>query len=206
LDGVAQSIDLVFRGRCGGRQRRVWRGFDYAELWWVARDWPGWVRDGSLSGALLGYLVWLLRAPSRRTSRTASALLAINGAAWAAFLLFAPPLTAQEWSGVVQRRAVRDTSTGLELISHAPVIVAGRWHSAYPGVSDKMLAIMAEPAILVATHYIVPSKSAGEPAMERESYLIAEVAGLLSSTWWLAFGNTATSFVTYLRRHRPGRI
>jgi hypothetical protein len=139
-------------------------------------------------------------------SRAASALLATTGAAWAAFLLFAPPLTAQEWNDVVQRRALRDTSTGIDLISHEPVIVAGRWHSGYPGVSDKMLAIMADPAILVATQYIVPSRYAGEPAMERESYLIAAIAGLLSSAWWLAFGNAATSFVTYLRRHRPRRI
>ena len=72
--------------------------------------------------------------------------------------------------------------------------------------TDKILAIMADPAILVATHYVVPSQYAGEPAMERESYLIAAVAGLLSSAWWLAFGNAATSFAAYLRRHRPGRI
>jgi hypothetical protein len=52
----------------------------------------------------------------------------------------------------------------------------------------------------------MPSKYAGEPAMERESYVIAAVAGLLSSAWWLAFGNAATSFGTHLGRHRPRRI
>jgi hypothetical protein len=44
------------------------------------------------------------------------------------------------------------------------------------------------------------------PRWKRKSYLIAAVARLLSSAWWLAFGNAATSLVAYLRRHRPGRI
>ena len=87
--------------------------------------------EGAIAGALIAHLVWVLTDVRARLRRSAAIAVAANVLVWILFLIVTPPLTASEFDAIQAERNRRDADSGLDLMTHEPVIVAGRMLSSY---------------------------------------------------------------------------
>jgi hypothetical protein len=146
----------------------------------------------AVAGALVGEMAWLLADPRRRLSRLAIVLAALSWAAWLAFLCFAEPF-------VPLRLEVG------ELVHDAPIAVANRTVGTYGSVNaaDRLLGLAAGPAVF----YMKDTVLLAWPSVDdvAASYVVAGLACVLSSAWWLAFGNAVTAFRHRRRERRAAR-
>jgi hypothetical protein len=169
--------------------------------------WENWQSPwiaGATGGALIGHLLWVIAKPQRRISRAAVVCTLANVLVWLLFLTVTPPLDSAEFSRVERERVQRDADRGgIDLITDQPIVVAARWHGTFGAVNfaDWLLSLFAAPAIGFAELLIVPSRYMGIDATKRESFAIAGLGFVLSTGFWLAFGDV----VSALRRHFRAR-
>jgi hypothetical protein len=159
----------------------------------VALAWDSWtaefVVEAAIAGGLVGNLLWIVGSPRQRLSRAAAIVVAANAIAWFGFLAVHPPLTQAQFAEIDAERARRDQDSGLDLVTHEPIIVAARMHYTYPpdGIADRLLALAAEPAISWAALHVVPYQYGTANATEHESFTIAALAFVLSTAFWAVF-------------------
>jgi hypothetical protein len=113
------------------------------EIWWMIA--------GALAGALTGHFLWVLVDPRRRLSRAATVLILLNTIIWISYLIVTPPLAMSEFEQIEAERTLRDAGTGgLDFVTHAPTVVAGRWHGTFGAVNvaDSWLTLFAFPATI----------------------------------------------------------
>jgi hypothetical protein len=147
--------------------------------------------QSAVAGALVGEMAWLLADPRRRLSRLAIMLAALSWAAWLAFLCFG-------------ERFVPLCLEFGELVHDAPMAVANRAVGTFGSVNaaDRLLDLAAGPAVFyVKAAVFLARPSADEVAA---SYVVAGLAGVLSTAWWLAVGNAASAFRRRRRERRAG--
>jgi hypothetical protein len=195
LIGAAASLAIYYRAT-GAPRALLWEYWDFYLM-----------LGGAITGVLLGNLAWVLLLPRVRLRRSAVIAVAANIAVWILFLATTPSLTASEFGAIQAERNRRDADSGMDLITHEPVIVAGRMLSAYGafGVSERLLQIFAAPAIEWSALLTVPWKYGPARATRGESYLVAAGAFLLSTAFWAAVAPAAGSVVRAWRRHRRQR-
>jgi hypothetical protein len=171
-------------------------------------SWESWelhlVLEGAIAGALLAHLAWVLSDVRGRLRRSAAIAVAANVAAWSLFLLATPALTASQFDAIQIERTRRDADSGLDLITHEPVIVAGRMLGTYgaDGVSERLLQIFASPAIEWTAAVAVPWRYGPARATRGESYIVAAGGFVLSAAFWAAFAPAVSSFIRFWRRDR----
>jgi hypothetical protein len=168
----------------------------------VHRGWGGGSFDvlfpiqSAVAGALLGEMAWLLTDPRGRLSRLAIRLAALSWAAWLAFLCFAEPFVPLR------------LEFG-EFIHDTPIAVANRAVGTFGSVNaaDRLLNVAAGPAVF----YMKAVVFLGWPSVDdvAASYVVAGLAWVLSTAFWLAAGNWLTARLERrraLRRalRRPG--
>jgi hypothetical protein len=85
--------------------------------------------------------------------------------------------------------------------------VAARWHGTFGAVNfaDWLLTLFAGPAIEFTELLIVPSRYIGTDATKRESFAIAGIGFVLSTGFWVTFGNAASALRRRYRRRAAGR-
>jgi len=119
---------------------------------------------------------------------------------WASFLTFNPRLDDAEFSRIERQRLQRDTGLGgLDLVTDQPIVVAARWHGTFGAVNfaDWLLGVFAAPAISFADAIVVPPRYSGTDATKRESYVIAVTGFVLSTGFWVSFGDAVTALRSY---------
>jgi hypothetical protein len=161
--------------------------------------------EGAIAGALIAHLVWVLTDVRARLRRSAVIAVAANVVVWILFLIVTPPLTASEFDAIQAERNRRDADSGLDLITHEPVIVAGRMLGTYGAdrLSERLLQIFASPAIEWTAFVTVPWRYGPARATRLESQAVAAGGFVLSAAFWAAFAPALTSLVRFLRRsHR----
>jgi hypothetical protein len=158
---------------------------------------------GALAGALFGHALWVVAKPRQRTSRTAAMCAVANVFVWLSFLTFTPPLDNAEFSRINKERLHRDANHGgLHWVTDQPIVVAARWHGTFGAVNsgDCLLSLFAGPAIGFAELLVVPSRYIGIDATKRESLAIAGLGFVLSSGFWVGFGNLVSALARPFRR------
>ena len=160
--------------------------------------------EGAIAGALIVHLGWVLSDVRMRLRRSAAFAVATNVVVWVLFLIVTPPLTASEFDSIQAERNRRDGDRGIDLITHEPVIVAGRMLSTYgaDGVSERLLQIFASPAIEWVAFATVPWRYGPARATRGESSLVAAGGFVLSTAFWAAFAPLVSSLGRIWRRHR----
>ena len=173
--------------------------------------WESWdelVLLGVIGGALLGNLWWVALKLPERLTRAAFVCVLANVLVWIAFLAFNPPLTQSEFAEIMARRAGQDSKDGLDIIDDAPLVVAGRWKGTFSAVNaaDYALSLFAGPAVTFTELLIVPPRYIGSYATKGESYVIAGVGFVLSTSFWAALGEGISALGhVYRRRRSAGR-
>jgi hypothetical protein len=162
------------------------------------------IAAGIISGALLGFLVWTILDPRRRINRLAIILVAINAGAWLLYLFATPQLKNRE-DPILRQRAEQDAQlelgSGTVWTSHPPSLLAGRlltWVS-YP---EKPLGLTAGPAVVFVQEQTVPERYWQTGPTVTESYWIAPIAFLVSTSWWVTFA----FFWSWFRSGRRQRL
>jgi hypothetical protein len=174
--------------------------------------WENWQSPwiaGATGAALIGHLLWVIAKPRQRTSRAATVLTLANVFVWLSFLTFTPPLDSAEFSRVESERVQRDADRGgIDLITDQPIVVASRWHGTFGAVNfaDWLLSLFAGPAIGFAELLIVPSRYIGIDATKRESFAIAGLGFILSTGFWLAFGDVVSALRRRFRARAAKRL
>jgi hypothetical protein len=160
--------------------------------------------EGAIAGALIAHLVWVLTNIRGRLRRSAAVAVAANVVVWILFLIVTPALTASDFDAIQAERNRRDADSGIDLVTHEPVIVAGRMLGTYgaDGVAERLLQIFASPAIEWFAFLTVPSKYGPARAARRESNVVAAGGFILSAAFWTAFAPAAISLVRFWRRYR----
>jgi hypothetical protein len=174
--------------------------------------WESWdelVLLGVIGGALLGNLWWVaLKLPERLTRATLLCVVA-NVLVWISFLIFTPPLTASEFAEISAHRAGQDSRNGfdVDIVHDVPIVVAGRWSGTWGAVNaaDYALHLFAGPAVIFAELLVVPPSYSGNYATKGESYVIAGVGFVLSTSFWTAFGGGISALRRVYRRRRSAR-
>jgi len=140
---------------------------------------------------------------TQRGSRAAAICALANVLVWASFLTFNPRLDDAEFSRIERQRLQRDTGLGgLDLVTDQPIVVAARWHGTFGAVNfaDWLLGVFAAPAISFADAIVVPPRYSGTDATKRESYVIAVTGFVLSTGFWVSFGDAVTALRSLYRR------
>lgn len=160
--------------------------------------------EGAIAGALVVNLAWILRDPRARLRRSAAIAAAANIAVWLLFLIATPPLTATEFDAHQAERDRRDADSGMDLITHEPVIVAGRVLPTFYALntSESLLQIFAGPAIDWTALLTVPWKYGPARATRAESYIVAAGDFILSTAFWTALAQGGSSVVRTARRRQ----
>lgn len=161
---------------------------------------------GATGGALIGHLLWVMAQPRQRISRAATACALVNALVWLSFVTVTPPLDGVEFGRVENERVQRDPDPGrLDLVTDRPIVVAGRWHGTFGAMNlaDWLLSLLAGPAIEFAALVVVPSRFIGLDATKGESYAIAGLGLVLSTAFWLAFGDMVTALGRAFRKRAP---
>lgn len=160
--------------------------------------------EGAIAGALIAHLGWVLSDVRMRLRRSAAIAVATNVVVWVLFLIVTPPLTASEFDSIQAERNRRDGDRGIDLITHEPVIIAGRMLSTYgaDGVSERLLQIFASPAIEWVGFVTVPWRYGPARATRGESSLVAAGGFVLSTAFWAAFAPLVSSLGRIWRRHQ----
>jgi hypothetical protein len=190
--GAPASLAIYYRD-IGAPRALLWESWDFYMM-----------LEGALAGALLANLAWVLRHPRVRLRRSAMIAVAANIVVWTVFLAATPSLTASEFDAIQAERNRRDADSGMDFITHEPVIVAGRMFSTYGafGVSERLLQIFAMPAIEWIALLTVPWEYGPARATRAESYIVAAGGVVLSTAFWAAFAPAVGSLVRAWRRHR----
>jgi hypothetical protein len=184
-------------------QYLTYRDFPVAEVF----RWENWQSSwiaGATAGAIVGHVVWVISKARQRVSRAAVICALANVFVWMSFLAFSPPLDDEEFGRIETERRERDARPGhLEWTTDQPIVVAARWHGTFGAVNfaDWLLSLFAGPAIGFADLLIVPSPYIGIDATKRESFAIAGFGFVLSTGFWVVFGDV----VSALRRLYRGR-
>jgi uncharacterized membrane protein YfcA len=111
-------------------------------LRWETWDWDELVFFGAIGGALLGNLCWVAVKLSERVTRATLVCVIANVLVWIAFLVFNPPLPESEFAEITARRAGQSRDgLDLDLIDHAPIVIAGRWSGTFGAVNNADLAL-----------------------------------------------------------------
>jgi hypothetical protein len=133
-------------------------------------------------------------------------LVVANVLVWISFLVFNPQRPESEFAEITARRAGQGSQDGLDIIDDAPIIVAGRWSGTFGAVNaaDYALHLSAGPAVTFAEWIVVPPLSIGSDATKGESYVIAGVAFVLSTSFWTAFGGSISALRRAYLRRRSG--
>jgi hypothetical protein len=160
--------------------------------------------EGAIAGALIAHLLWVLADVRARLRRSAAIAGAANVLVWILFLIVTPPLTASEFDAIQAERNRRDADSGLDMITHEPVMVAGRKLGTYGAttVSERLLQISALPAIEWTAFVTVPWRYGPARATLRESQVVAAGGFILSTAFWTAFAPALSSLVRFSRRYR----
>ena len=119
------------------------------------------------------------------------------------FLTVTPPLDEAEFNRIDGERVQRDANQGgLEWVTDRPIVVAGRWHGTFGAVysADWLLSLFAGPAIGFADLLVVPSRYIFVDATKRESFAIAGLGFVLSTGFWVAFGDVLDALTGVFRR------
>ena len=167
--------------------------------------WESWdelVLVGAIGGALIGNLCWVAMKLPERVTRATLLCVVANVLVWISFL-FTPPLTASEFVEIVAHRAGQDSQDGFDIVHDVPIVVAGRWFGTWGAVNaaDYALHVFAGPAVIFAELVVVPPSFSGNYATKGESYAIAAVAFVLSTSFWTAFaGGISALRRAFLRR------
>ena len=168
----------------------------------VHRGW-GWgsfdvlfAMQSAVAGALLGEMAWLLADPRRRLSRLAIVLAGLSWAAWLVFLCFGEPFVPLR------------LEFG-EFVHDAPIAVANRAVGTFGsvGAADRLLNVAAGPAVF----HLNAAVLLAWPSIDdvAASYVVAGLAWVMSTAFWLAAGNVLAARLERrraLRRalRRPG--
>jgi hypothetical protein len=163
------------------------------------RHWQPWL-EGVLTGAVVGAFCWILWRPRARLTRGMLVAVAINWAAWAAFIGFAPPLAEAEFHAVTEQRATRDSGGGLDFTTDRPTILAARRFGGFrvKPVPERVLVLMAGVPVLIAEQYVVPAHYVGSPPTRDESQVIAIIGFVVSTAFW----TSVSGAMGWLRRRR----
>jgi hypothetical protein len=173
--------------------------------------WENWQSPwiaGATAGAIVGHCIWVISKPRQRASRAAAICALANVLVWMSFLTFSTPLDDAEFSRIDRERVQRDANQGgLDLVTDQPIVVAARWHGTFVAVNfaDWLLSLFAAPAIGFAELLIVPSRYIGIDATKPESFAIAGIGLVLSTGFWVAFGNAASALRRLYRRRAAKR-
>lgn len=173
--------------------------------------WENWQSPwiaGAVAGALVGHFIWIVSKPRQRASRGAATCVLANVLVWLSFLTFSTPLDDAEFSRIDRERVQRDAHHGgLDFVTDQPIIVAARWHGTFGAVNfaDWLLSLFAAPAIGFAELLIVPSRYIGTDATKRESFAIAGLGFVLSSAFWVTFGDVVSTLRRLYRRRAAKR-
>jgi hypothetical protein len=146
--------------------------------------------------------------PRQRASRAAAICALANVLVWLSFLTLSTPLDDAEFTRIDSERVQRDTNQGgLDLVTDQPIIVAARWHGTFGAVNfaDGLLTLFAGPAIGFTELLIVPSRYIGTDATKRESFAIAGIGLVLSTGFWVAFGDVVSALRRLYRRRATKR-
>jgi len=169
--------------------------------------WENWQSPwiaGATAGAIVGHFIWVGSKPRQRASRAAAICALANVLVWGSFLAFSPLRDDGEFSRVERQRLQRDEGQGgLDLVSDQPIIVAARWHGTFGSVNfaDWLLGVFAAPAVSFADLLVVPPRYSGTDATKRESYVIAIIGFVLSTGFWIAFGDVVSALRSLYKRH-----
>jgi hypothetical protein len=191
----------------GVTQYLAYRFLAVAEMF----QWENWQSPwiaGATAGAILGHFIWVISKPRQRASRAAAICALANVLAWVSFLTFTPPVDDAEFGRVETERRQRDAAPGrLEWTTDQPIVVAARWHGTFGAVNfaDWLLSLFAAPAIGFAELLIVPSRYIGIDATKRESFAIAGLGFILSTGFWVTFGNVVSTLRRLYRRRTAKR-
>ncbi len=170
--------------------------------------WGEFVPFGALGGALLGNLCWVALKASQRVTRAMFVCVVANVVVWLAFLVFNPPLTESEFAEITTQRAGQNSQNGLDIVDDAPVVVAGRWSGTFGAVNgaDYALHLFAGPAVMFAEVLVVPVLYSGSYATTGESWEVAGVGFMLSTSFWTTFGGGISALRRAYRRRRAARL
>ena len=141
-----------------------------------------------VAGGLVGNLAWLLFAPQQRITRLAAVAAGLSFAVWVGFLVWGEPHVPMP-SDI--------------MVHHWPLPVAGRANGQFGSVNeaDRVLNLAAGPAI-GWVHAVWPPYRGSYDDVGR-SYVVAALACLLSTAFWLATGN---ALAARLARRRAKRM
>lgn len=186
--GTVVALVTIAVGRSFGIAEGL-RGFDL----WV----------GVSTGAVLSVFVWMLLRPRARFTRGALIAVAINCAAWAAFLVLTPLVSDTEFQQIADQRAARDAGAHF-LISDQPTVMASRWFGGFRSMpaSERLLFLMAGVPVLLASEAIVPVRYIGDPPTRGESWIIAAIGFTASTAFWGCAG-AATQWLRERRLTGP---
>lgn len=137
------------------------------ELRWM------WLYDGVAAGACTG---------------TAAALVTLNAAASLSFLLFVARAPSSQFDEIAQRRATEGAGTMMatDLLTILAARPFGGWRPLpLPG---RWLVLMAHAAIFLCQTQVVPIRYVGTDPTRGESYVVAALAPVVSSRWWVIVG------------------
>ena len=175
-------------------------------------SWESWDERmllGAIGGALIGNVCWVAMNLPERVTRAALLCAAANVLVWISFLIFAPPLTGSEFAEISSRRAGQDSQNGfdLDIVHDVPIVVAGRWSGTWGAVNtaDYALHVFAGPAVIFAELVVVPPSFSGNYATKGESYAIAGVAFVLSTSFWMAVGGGMSALRRAYQRRQAAR-
>jgi hypothetical protein len=173
--------------------------------------WENWESPwiaGAVAGAIIGHFLWVILKPRWRASRAAAICALANVLVWTSFLTFSTPLDDAEFSRIDRERVQRDANQGgLDLVTDQPIIVAARWHGTFGAMNfaDWLLSLFAAPAIGFAELLVVPSRYIGIDATKRESYAVAGIGFVLSTGFWVAFGDVVSALRRLHKRRAAKR-
>jgi hypothetical protein len=169
-------------------------------LW---ESWDDRMPFGAIGGALLGNLCWVALKLPKRVTRATFLCVVANVLVWISFLIFTPPLTASEFAEISAHRAAQD----FDIVHDVPIVVAGRWSGTWGAVNaaDYALHLIAGPAVAFAELLVVPPSYSGNYATKGESYAIAGMAFVLSTSFWMAVGGGFSALRRAYRRRRSAR-
>lgn len=184
--------------------------YDFLPLSEIFRpeNWGSDLIPGAVAGATIGHFIWVIAKPRRRASHAAAVCVLANIFVWLSFLTFTPPLEDAEFSRVDKERSQRDANPSqLDASAHQPIVVASRWHGTYGALSfaDQLLTFSAGPAIWFAELLIVPVRHIGIDATKRESFAIAGLGFVLSTSFWVALGDIVSALRRLYRRRTAKR-
>lgn len=165
------------------------------------------IAAGIVSGGLLGFLVWRILDLRHRINRLAIILVAVNAGAWLLYLVVTPH--PRDRDDPVRRQRAEDGSqealgwpSGIVLISHPPSLLAGR-RLTWVDLAEKHLGLMAGPAVAFVEEQAVPERYSQTGPTVTESYWIASIAFLVSTSWWVTIA-PLSSWLRTVRRQRLG--